>query len=103
MSGIWKGSVVRGALVAISRSGAAVDAEIPASSAVPDVPDLTEADVVGLASTLSLRSYRVDSLASKICLTETRKAVYRGNALWLVGGRVCTFLVNDRTGKLTGP
>ncbi len=85
MSGIWKGSVVRGALVAISRSGAAVDAEIPASSAVPDVPDLTEADGVGLVNTSLLRSYRADSSASKICLTGTRTAVYKGDNLWLVG------------------
>ncbi len=90
MSGIWKGSVVRGALAAISRSGAAVDAEIPASTAVPDIPNLTEADVVGLVSTSLLRSYRVDSLASRICLTGTRKAVHKGNALWLAGGGVRT-------------
>ncbi len=90
MSGIWRESAVRGALVAISRSGAAVDAEIPASTAVPDIPNLTEADVVGLVGTSLLRSYRVDSLASRICLIRTRKAVYKGNALWQAGGRVST-------------
>ncbi len=103
MSGIWKGSAVRDAQVAISRSGAAVDAEIPASTAVPDISNLPGADVVGLASTSLLRSYQGGSSASKICLSGTRKAVSKGVGLWLVEGSVCAFVVNDRTGKVTVP
>ena len=61
MSGIWKISVVLVVLAAIGCSGPAVEAEIPASTAVPDIPTLTEADVAGLVSTSLLRSYRADS------------------------------------------
>ncbi len=61
MSVIWKVSVVLIALVAIGCSGAAVEAEIPAASAVPDIPTLTEADVAGLVNTSLLRWYRADS------------------------------------------
>ena len=61
MSEIWKVSVVLVALVAIGYSGTAVEAEIPAATAVPDIPTLTEADIAGLVSTSLLRSYRADS------------------------------------------
>ena len=107
MMSVWKAAVVLVALAAIA-CGAAAEVEMPTSPAVQDSPLLSENEVVGLVYTnvLTVISPRLrGALLVNMCLGGEPSATYKGDGTWVVvhGRGNCTFVVNDRTGKVTGP
>ncbi len=111
-----------GFLVIIVVSGVAgagvygwLDNETEASGRQKQGPILTDEEVVDLVTTkMLLESYFClhltsiagltasrDSDATQILLGQT-EAVYK-HGIWVASNNVCTFVVGDRTGKVTGP
>ena len=89
------------ALVAIGCSGAATGGGgLP--SPTPDIPMLTEEDVLGLAFTRMSMSGKV-TIAFCLLEVESQSATYKGDGTWIAKYGGCTLVVDDSTGKVTGP
>ena len=68
-----------------------------------DRPRLSEEDALGLVSTY-LQPHLVKGDPLGRCLfAGTRSAEYLGEGTWVTRFTGCTFLVDDHTGKVTGP
>ncbi|MEC4680328.1 MAG: hypothetical protein VST67_06465, partial [Nitrospirota bacterium] len=97
---LWAKPVVLMALVTIScangTAGQMLDIE-------EDIPKLTNNDAISLVSTY-LHPHLVSGDPLFRCMfAGDRSASYRGDEMWVVEFTGCTFVVNDRTGKVTGP